>query len=53
VAISNLRIELGKEDIRFEREKCLIVLPYRYISSIGKNKQSLLFFLNNPDAAVS
>ena len=51
VNIDNLRVELGMEDIRLLKDKCLIVIPYRYISTVGKSKLSLFFFLNDPNMA--
>lgn len=48
--ILGLEIKLHEGNVRFEKENCMIVMPYGNVSSIGKNKLNLIVFLIDPDA---
>jgi hypothetical protein len=34
------------------KEKCLIVIPYLFIGTVGKNSNTLILFLNDPNAEI-
>ena len=50
VEISGLEMKIYKGNVRFEKENCMIVVPYGNVSSIGKNQLKLIVFLIDPDA---
>lgn len=50
VQILGLEMKVSEGNVRFEKENCMIVMPYGNVSSIGKNKLNLIVFLIDPDA---